>query len=166
MGVEGALGFAISSGGTETTVTGPAGGGSGEVNDISYVGFALHGGLPLVFASSQHFTFQVVPELNFGIASGSWDDTTMANADVDLSGLMFEVGARVGAEIHFGFIDIPQLSLQGTVGAHLGVTNRGSTVTAGGTETETSQSSFRFGTSLQGEPWDIFTGNLTAIYYF
>ena len=163
MGIEAALGFNISSSGTTTT---PPAGAATDTNGPSYVGFGLHGGLPLVFADTGHFAFELVPELNFGIATGSLDDTSAANADVDLSGLLFELGARVGAEIHFGFIDIPQLALQGTVGAHLRVESRSSTLNTAGGATEFSASSFRFGTDLQGEPWDIFTGAISAIYYF
>lgn len=160
MGIEVGLGLGIESSGTETTTTG-AGGGTTETNGPSMLAFGLHGGLPLVFAESQHFAFELVPELNFGFATGSWDDT-VGTADVDLSGLMFQLGARVGAEIQFGFIDIPQLSLQGTVGMHLGLESRSASNSGG----EFTASSFRFGTTLQGEPWDIFTGALTAIYYF
>lgn len=160
MAVEVALGMGIESSGGEFDPSGP--GATVEQNGPSYIAFALHGGLPLVFAESKHFAFELVPELNFGFATGSWDDTTAANADVDLSGLMFQLGARVGAEIQFGFIDIPQLSLQGSVGLHLGLESRGASTSGG----DASASSFRFGTSVQGEPWDIFTGALTAIYYF
>ena len=163
MGIEAALGFNITSGSTTTT---PPAGAAIDTNDPSYVAFALHGGLPLVLADSGHFAFEVVPELNFGIASGSWDDTSAANADVDLGGMMFQLGARAGAEVQFGFIDIPQLSLQATIGAHLGLESRSATINGAGGKTEVSRSSFGFGTSIQGEPWDIFTGALTAIYYF
>jgi hypothetical protein len=161
LGIEVALGIGIESSGSTVTTTGAAGT-TTDTNGPSLVAFALHGGLPLVFAESKHFAFELIPELNFGFATGSWDDTSAANADLDLSGLLFELGARVGAEIQFGFIDIPQLSLQGTVGLHLRVENR-SASTAGG---ETSAGNFRFGTTMQGEPWDIFTGALAAIYYF
>jgi hypothetical protein len=165
LAIEAALGIGIQSGGVKHTVTGPAGA-SGEINEPSLTAIAIHGGLPLVFAESKHFAFEVVPELNFGFATGSW--TSPANTSVDLSGLLFELGGRVGAEIQFGFIDIPQLSLEGSVGLHLRVENASATqnnVPAGGS-TEDSQSRFRFGTTVQGEPWDIFTGNIRAIYYF
>ena len=49
-------------------------GGSTKVGDTStdlqgYTVFMLHGGVPLALAGSKHFSFQVIPELNFGIAS-------------------------------------------------------------------------------------------------
>jgi hypothetical protein len=158
LGIEAALGIGIESGGTsfENGTT------TAQTNDPSITAFALHGGLPLVFAASKHFAFEVVPELNFGFAMGGRDDESAANADVDLSGYVFELGARAGAEIQFGFIDIPQLALQASLGLHMRIENRGHSV---GDE-DTSNTHFRFGTSVIGEPWDIFTGNVTAIYYF
>ena len=158
MAIEGALGIGVTSSGASVE----SGNTEAENNGPSAFALALHGGVPLVLAASQHFVFEVIPELNFGFATGGIDDESMANNDIDTSGILFEIGARVGAEIHFGFIDIPELALQGTVGLHLRYEGRG--VSVG--DTDTSLSSFRFGTNVQGEPWDIFTGAIAAIYYF
>jgi hypothetical protein len=158
MAIEGALGLGITSSGASFE----SGNTSADNNGPSAFALALHGGVPLALAASQHFVFEVIPELNFGFATGGIDDESMANNDIDTSGFLFEIGARVGAEIHFGFIDIPELSLQGTVGLHLRYEGRG--VSAG--DSDASISSFRFGTNVQGEPWDIFTGSIAAIYYF
>jgi hypothetical protein len=158
LGIEAALGIGIQSG-TTSFDNGMA---SGQTNDPSLVAFAIHGGLPLVITASKHFAFEVVPELNFGFATGGRDDESATNADVDLSGYVFELGGRAGAEIQFGFIDIPQLALQASLGLHLRVENRGHSIGS----TDTSNTHVRFGTSVIGDPWDIFQGNLTAIYYF
>jgi hypothetical protein len=155
--IEAALGIGYRSGST----TGTMGGMSVDFDEGSYFGLALHGGLPLVFATTRHFAFEVVPELNVGFVTGGWDSPN-GNADVDFSGFLLELGARVGAEIQFGFIDIPQLSLQGTVGLHMRYEGRSASVG----NVDTSNHRFTFGTSVQGEPWDIFTGNIAAIYYF
>jgi hypothetical protein len=158
LGIEAALGIGIESSGTTVETDGD----SAQANGPSFFALALHGGLPLVFASSKHFAFEVIPELNIAFATGGVDDESAANNDVDVSGVLLEVGARVGAEIQFGFIDIPQLALQATVGLHLRYEGRSQSVG----DTDTSSHSFRFGTSVNGEPWDIFQGNLSAIYYF
>jgi hypothetical protein len=158
LAIEAALGIGIQSGGT-TIETGNA---TTHANGPSVFALALHGGLPLVFAASKHFAFEVIPELNIGFSTGGIDDETMANQDRDLSGFLFEIGGRVGAEIQFGFIDIPQLALQATVGLHLRYEGRGQSV---GDE-DISNSQFRFGTTVQDEPWEIFGGNISAIYYF
>jgi hypothetical protein len=158
LGIEAALGIGIESSSTtletdddSTTQNGP-----------SLFALSLHGGVPLVFAASRHFAFEVIPELNIAFATGGIDDETAANNDVDVSGFLLELGARVGAEIQFGFIDIPQLALQATVGLHLRYEGRSQSIG----DTDTSNHAFRFGTSVDGEPWDIFQTNITAIYYF
>jgi hypothetical protein len=155
MAIEAALGIGFSASG-RTAQTGNT---SVDTNNPHLFGLALHGGLPLVFATSQHFAFEVVPELNVGFVSGGWSGPTN---DESLSGFLLELGGRVGAEIQFGFIDIPQLALQGSVGVHLRYEGRSQS----GGATDTSSHNFNFGTTVQGNPWDIFTGNISAIYYF
>jgi hypothetical protein len=151
MGIEAGLGFGYESSGSETS----NGTTTVETDGPSVFGIALHGGVPFVFAAAGHFAFQVIPELNLGFATGG-------QGDVDVSGFLLELGARAGAEIHFGFIDIPQLALQATIGLHLRYESRSQSEG----DNEFSSSAFRFGTTLQGEPWDIFQGNIAAIYYF
>jgi hypothetical protein len=119
----------------------------------------IHGGVPLSLASAGHFSFQIVPELNLGFAGSS---SEIAGVDVSNSGFHLDVGARAGAEIHFGFMDVPQLSLQGGVGVRL---NMDSTSAEAG-DMEDTTSNMSFGTTLNGNPWDIFTGNIAALYYF
>ncbi len=121
--------------------------------------FMLHGGVPLSLASARHFSFQVVPELNVGIASSSVD---IAGVETKVSGFHLDVGARAGAEIHFGFIDVPQLSLQGSVGLRL---NMDSTSYEAGM-VNASTSSTTISTTVGDNPWNIFTSNVAALYYF
>jgi len=155
MGIEGGLGLGFLTGGSTTETNNV----SVEVNDPTLFGLGLHAGLPLVFASGAHYAFQLVPELNFGFVTGGQD---LPANDIDLSGLLLELGARVGAEIQFGFIGIPQLALQATVGVHLRYEGRG----ASNDMTDISIHRFGFGTTVQGKPWDIFVSNISAIYYF
>jgi hypothetical protein len=155
MGLEGALGIGYSSGGSTTKM----GNNSTDTYDPHLFGLALHAGLPLVFSSGAHYAFELVPELNFGFLTGGRD---LGNNTADISGVLLQLGARVGAEIQFGFIDIPQLALQGSVGLHMAYEGR--SISVGNNELSTHH--FGFGTTVQGEPWDIFTGNIAAIYYF
>jgi hypothetical protein len=157
MGLEGGIGLAFQSGGA----TSKMGNVSTDFNDPHLFGFALHAGLPLVLATSDHFAFQFVPEFNFGFVTGGLD-TGMAANDVSLSAVLLQLGARIGAEIQFGFIGIPQLALQGTVGLHLSYQGRSATTD----NQELSSHSFSFGTTVQDSPWRIFTSNIAAIYYF
>jgi hypothetical protein len=130
--------------------------------DVNQFGFALHGGLPLALVDSGHFVFELVPQLNLGFASGSHESTGPGGVNTDTSGFLFELGARTGAEIHFGFIDIPQLSLQGTLG--LMIRHESRSAETGGATVDTNSTSFA--TGVDGAPWAIFTGALTAIYYY
>jgi len=138
---------------------------SEKVNGTSIDGqgitvFMLHGGVPLSLASARHFSFQIVPELNVGFASSSATDAM--DVETSVSGFHLDVGARAGAEIHFGFIDVPQLSLQGSVGLRLNMDTTG--YKRGMVDSSTSRTSI--GTTVGDAPWNIFWNNVSALYYF
>ena len=158
MGVDAGIGFAFAS--SSTTVE--QGNQTTDTDDPQPAAFILHGGLPLAFVDSQYFVFEVVPELNIGFAGNTIENG--AGNDVKLRGFHMDIGARAGAEIHFGFIDLPQLSLQAGVGLSLAY-NRTS-ATNEETDTSASTSSTFFGTTVGNDPWDIFTSNVSALYYF
>jgi hypothetical protein len=151
LGIDAGLGLGINSGSTTM---------GGMTNDIpgSHL-FMLHGGVPLSLASAGHFSFQVVPELNLGFAGGSVDVGGVTNK---VSGFHMDIGARAGAEIHFGFINVPQLSLQGSVGLRMNIDSTSSTIAGN----ETKSSNFGLGTTVGDNPWNIFTSNVAALYYF
>lgn len=165
MGVDAGLGFTMFSsstdavnGATTTTVEGPAA-----------FGVALHGGIPLAFAYAKHYKFLLIPEVNFGITRrGEKQTGTPAPPDINRSGLRVDAGARVGAEIQFGFIGIPELALQATVGMNFRYQNWKSQQDAGqgNAETSVSQSQTSIGTTVQSDPWALFVNNISALYYF
>jgi hypothetical protein len=135
----------------------------GGTTDLQgYSVFILHGGVPLALAGSKHFSFQVVPELNLGFSS-----STVAGgpADVDLNGFHFDLGARAGTEIQFGFIGIPELSLQAGIGLAFSY-DRIKATTKTTPETSAAYHQTALGTSVGDNPWNIFTGNIAALYYF
>jgi hypothetical protein len=163
VGLDVALGFGYTT--SSGTVDTPD-----AVTDIpGQSGFALtvHGGLPLSLYQGKHYSFQIVPELDLGFGSGTIFGAT-PDEDQELGAFFFQVGARAGAELHFGFIGVPQLALQATVGVSVAYVSgslennfgdpRGSTITT--------TSGFQLGTTVQDEPWDIFAGSLRAIYYW
>lgn len=159
IGLEGALGF--------MTTSGTFSEGTAEQYERSQTGFALHAAVPLALAYSGNFVFQVIPEMNFGLTSGTIYNNVPPGAapnDQDISGMSFSLGGRAGAEIHFGFIGLPQLSLQGTVGLHMTFISRSGTRSTN--MNEVSHTNTIIGTSVQDSPWGIFAGNITAIYYF
>lgn len=140
-----------------------------DVKRGSFSAFLIHGGVPLALASAEHFTFEVIPEINLGFAGGSFDPNGAAAGKVEYSGFHFDLGARVGAEIHFGFIKLPQLSLVASVGLRFdsdsGTTNDTTPVApAPGVKSSSSRSEFH--TTVGSNPWGIFTDNVAALYYF
>ncbi|HEY6557463.1 MAG TPA: hypothetical protein VI072_09320 [Polyangiaceae bacterium] len=157
IGLDAGLGFLFSGGKVEVST--PAA--DDEVDLQGYTAFIIHAGVPLSLADSGHFSFQIVPEINVGFASSTLEGEDDA-PDTDFDGLHLDVGARAGAEIHFGFIDIPQLSLQGSIGARFAYDKVGIEVG----DSSVDRSTHSIGTSVGDNPWNIFTSNVAALYYF
>jgi hypothetical protein len=170
MGIDVGLGFnffsssrAVQQNNTEVTSDGPA-----------VLAFALHGGLPLAFAYGKHYKFLLVPELNFGYATQTEAAQNLAPGapappDIHRTGLRFDVGARVGTEIQFGFIGIPELALQASVGLNFRRQVWHASQDAGPgvlTNLSSSDGQNNLGTTVQSDPWALFVNNIAAIYYF
>jgi len=148
------LGIGFSTGGETVTV------GDAEQQAPDPFALALRVGVPFALLDTRHFVFEVVPEATFGFTSNTIEGPM---ADFEVGSTHFDLGARAGAEIHFGFLDIPQLALQAGVGLRFSHDSGG--VEQGGDEIGSFAAS-RIATSLQGNPWDIFMGNIAALYYF
>jgi hypothetical protein len=151
MGVDVAVGFAWAGGSTETLGT------SADKN--STYGFLLQGGVPLALANRRHVSFQVIPFAT--IAFGGTKTGVEPNV-TSFNGLRVDAGARAGLELFFGFIGVPELSLNATVGAQFSM--RRTTMEMGGVSS--SDLSLGASTTVQNNPWDIFAGNVAARYYF
>lgn len=163
------LGLGLNLGGTSTTQ--PGGASQGGPNPAA---FMVHAGVPLALTSAKHFTFEIIPEANVGYASQSWDTgvgPAVGAANVTkYTGFHLDMGARAGAEIHFGFMGIPQLSLVGSVGLRFNYDKLGRDVTplppAAAVNAHTSTSIWSLGTTVNESPWNIFISNVSAFYYF
>ena len=157
MGIDAGLGFGYSSSKNTTKL----GGTTTETENPSATGILLHGGVPLALATGQHHTFQVVPELNVGYGTqtikpaGGGDETKN-------TGFRLDLGARAGTEVQFGFIGLPRLALQATVGLYFTYAS----ISSKTGDNESSGSSTSISTTVQQAPWAIFTNNVSAIYYF
>lgn len=140
----------------------------------SVLAFALHGGVPLVFAYGKHYKFLVVPEFNFGYATQTETAQnvpagTEPPPDIHRSGLRLDIGGRIGTEIQFGFIGVPELALQASVGLNFRHQRWGASQDAGpgvAVATSSSESQTDLGTTVQSDPWALFVNNISAIYYF
>lgn len=167
MGLDLGLGFTMFSSSNDTvnnnvttTTDGPAA-----------FGVAVHGGVPLAFAYGKHYKFLLVPELNLGYARrGEKQNGNPAPPDIVRTGLRVDAGARIGTEIQFGFIGIPELALQASVGLNIRYQNWKSHQDAGPpvvpTERSSSDTQTSIGTTVQADPWALFVNNISAIYYF
>ncbi len=167
LGIDAGLGFASRSGSTETK----NGGTTVTVDQPSSSAFWLHVGVPLALAHAGNFTFLVTPELNYGSASGTIKGTpamgmTPAGPDTDLSGSRILAGARAGAEVHFGFMGLRRLSLEGSVGLFYDSQSWKASSTVNGAEVSAKGSETIISTSSINQPWDFFRGNVAARYYF
>ena len=160
------LGAGLWIGGRSTDITDPAGNKTSSSGPKPFA-MVLHAGVPLALASSKHFAFEIIPEANFGFAKVTQDAVAGGNVFTKQSGTHFDLGARAGAEVHFGFIGIPQLSLVGAVGLRFQYDSlsRETNPVGGPGLTKTTSGAWDLSTTLNGNPWDIFTGNISALYY-
>lgn len=160
LGIDAGLGFNFS-GGRQTSNAD----GADPVRKPGVFVYMIHGGVPLNLFSRGSFSFQVVPEMNLGFAvSGDQDP-----AEDDLlrdTGFHISAGARAGAELQFGFIGIPELSLQGNVGLYVQHESGGTRTDNAAGDVKVRDTSTTFGTTLGPDPWDVFTGSIAAMYYF
>lgn len=125
----------------------------------------VHVGLPVALAQSGHFTALLIPEIDFAYGGGTVLDAATPELDMAFSGIQLAVTARLGAEVHFGFWDIPQLSVQATVGLGIGFnsqTMKNDADIIGGIRTNVEASDFSIFTTAN----DIFNGTIRANYYF
>lgn len=153
MAITGGLGFGSTSSSQTsggTTVDGPAA-----------TAVAVKGGVAFALATGKHYTFVLEPQAVLGYATQTVKPTG-TGPNTENTGTRIAVGATAGAEIQFGFIGIPELALVGSVGLAFETLSGKTKVDT----TETSASKTTFTTFTLSNPWNIFSGNVAAIYYF
>jgi hypothetical protein len=164
IGVDVAVGLALDSSSAETDT----GTGTTNIDLPGAGGFGLRAGMPLALYSAKHATFQVSPEFTFAMGGSNLKgDAAQGTVDMDRSSTSFGLGARAGVEVFFGFIGMPQLALDATVG--LGVDYRSQTFSTevAGVKTSATNSEFSLSTTDGEKPWEVFTnGIIRARYYF
>jgi hypothetical protein len=124
-----------------------------------------HVGLPIAIFHRRHYAFLIIPEADIGFAFASEDpDPDIDDNELKHLGVVVQPGARFGSEVHFGFIGIPQLSLQASVGVRGRYEWTQSKATA--SDDRTRNHDISVGTTVQSSPWNIFITNVAALYYF
>ena len=153
MALTGGLGFGSTSSSTTT--------GGTSVDGPAATAFALKAGVAFALATGKHYTFVLEPQAVVGYATSTIKPPG-GGPNTDLTGTRIALGATAGAEIQFGFIGIPELAMIGSVGLAF-ETLSGKTKTDAA---ESSASKTTISTFTLANPWNIFSGNVAAIYYF
>ena len=104
--------------------------------------------------------FEITPELNVGFVSNTVE---VGMDELEQSGFHLDIGARAGGEIHFGFIDVPEVALQAGVGLRYAMDSTSAEIDSDNNASATTSS---FGTTVGDNPWSIFFANIAALYYF
>jgi hypothetical protein len=145
------------------------GGTSTSTDRPSTLAMSFKVGVPIVMFSSKHYSFFFEPQAIFGFAGETAKRTEPNTADTKHNGTRFFVGGSAGALVQFGFIGMPQLTLDATVGLGLDVSGgKTEQATAAGQTTVVKQSFSQtgFGSYTAHQPWNIFHTNVAAIYHF
>lgn len=167
VGVELGLGFNVASGKQVREIPNPdpALDQHAESDTPSTTAFAARLAVPLSVFDVSHFNFMMIPELDVGYSSITYKAFDVSTAgeplDLALSGLLVGAGFRAGAELSFGFFDVPQLSLQGAFGIRYEHRRRQGKIG----DAEMTLTENEVGTSSYGEPWDVLTGSIAVLYY-
>jgi hypothetical protein len=160
IGIDAGVGFSVASESIEDP--------SNQTTDIPQpLAFIFHGGVPLSLSSAQHISLQIVPEVNVGFARLKQEGLPLPPGNENtFTGFHLDVGARAGGEIHFGFMGIPQLSLQGSVGVNLAIDRTEAEAVTPVLTQSASHNTTTFRTTVGDNPWNIFLANVAAFYYF
>lgn len=146
------VGFDLAVGVWYTERAGQSGSVSGSgIQDPYALAFTTRVGVPYAVYIGRHYTFLLQADVMFGFAQERAYGERR-------HGFIFEGLIQGGAEIQLGFIGLPELALQGTVGVFvrhewLSADNPHVSVTT-------------MGTNVTNDPWDFFRTAVAARYYF
>ncbi len=165
-GIDLGVGMGVVTGSDKTEGAGTA---STTIDRPSSLAMSFKAGVPIVMFSSQHYSFFFEPMALLGFAGETRKPTTANTANTKHNGSRFFLGGNAGALIQFGFIGIPQLTLDATIGLGLDVQGGKTEEPIPGSPSLVSKRSFSqtaFGTLTSHQPWNIFHTNVAAIYHF
>ncbi|HEY5957608.1 MAG TPA: hypothetical protein VIV60_13675 [Polyangiaceae bacterium] len=163
LGLQLGLGLGHHSGSASDTTLGTS-----SVADPNTWALATHVGVPIAIFHDTHYAFLLLPEAGFAYAAWQLADdaNTAGNQRASGKALWLALGARLGAEIQFGFINLPMLSLQGAVGARLTYSKTRLDYTLNAVDANRRHWTLDLETANFNDPWDLFVSSITALYYF
>jgi len=131
----------------------------------STTAFAMRFAVPLSLYSYSHFNFLLIPEIDIGYANATekaYEASVTGEAlDLRLTGFGLGLGARLGGELSFGFIDVPGLALEAAWGVRFESSRRRGAIG----DADHRLNSTAVGTSWKREPGRIVVGGLALRYY-
>lgn len=143
-----------------------------EADGVSTLALAARVALPFALFVGRHYTFFAGPEIAYGAARETIPAPNQFTLATRHDGRRLFAGGRAGAEIQFGFIGIPHLALDATIGLGLDVraASTEEPVSGGAGQPVTARTAeydrIGFRTSTAHQPWNIFISNVAAVYYF
>jgi hypothetical protein len=157
IGIDAGIGFSASTGSIRATTF--------ATDKQSVFAMLIHAGMPVSPVAGKHIALTITPEINFGFATSSVEPSgpqPNPPPSASLFGQRFDIGARIGGEIYFGFIGIPELALEGSFGAYFTHQRTSISVdTATYTDTSVLATTANF-----KDPWQLFASSIAARYYF
>src|SRR5262249_37329879 len=145
-GIDIGFGFAHSSGSERTNTSG--------ADKQTIYGVLGHFGVPLHLTGGKHISLQLIPELNVGWAYSSVGPGQQPDPPPTVTnmGLRIDAGGRLGGEVHFGFMGVPELALEGSIGGFF--TYQTTWSSAGGAYAR--DTNIAVTTASFNNPWDFF----------
>jgi hypothetical protein len=168
LGLDLGLGFNLASGGVARDIPNPDPAQSRTTDDSapSTKAFVGHLAVPISLDSISHLNVLLLPEIDVGVSGSTYTNfevsTSGEGLDLKFSGLLVGAGARLGAELGWGFIGLPQISLQASFGLRFEYRRRAGTIG----DAKMVVSGTEFGTSWYNGPWDTLAGSMAVFYYF
>jgi hypothetical protein len=159
-GLDAGFGIAMSGGTTKSKL----GSVSQDVDRQKTLALVFHAGVPIGVYSTDHMALIVVPEATWSMARSTVAAQTSVDPpeDVELRGSRLDLGARAGAEIFFGFVKLPRLSLEGSFGLFYSR----QVLSAWGSNQSVTDRSYVLRSTVFSSPWDLFRTAVAARYYF
>lgn len=117
-----------------------------------------HVGLPIAVASTQHVIVLLAPEFRAGLST--------LTSSSGITGSLLELGVRGAVELFFGFIGVPELSVEAAIRVGVAREAQSFSFSAPLNFNTSTTEVYRFSTSLSGDAGSVVASTLSLKYYF